>query len=135
MALNFPDVGENLALEMIVNKTAAQNLSLRLYLTNITPSDTDTATTYSANEASFTGYSAITLTGASWGTAASGAITYGSQQTFTCSGTGATQNVYGYFVTQVTSGILLYSEKDASAPAPITNSGDKLLITPTIGAN
>lgn len=133
MALNFPDVGENLALEMIVNKTAAQNLNLRLFTSNTTPADTDTAGTYT--EASFTGYAGITLTGASWGTAASGVITYGSQQTFTCSGTGATQNVYGYYVTQVTSGILLYSERDASAPAPITNSGDALKLTPTIGAN
>jgi hypothetical protein len=132
MPLNFPDVGENLALEMIVNRTAPQNLVLRLYRSNTTPSDTDTAGTYT--EASFPGYSAITLTGASWNAAASGTIAFGSQQTFTCSGT-STDDIYGYYVTQTTSGILLYSERDASAPFAVRNSGDNVRLTPTISAN
>jgi hypothetical protein len=132
MALNFPDVGENLSLEMIVNKTAPQNLVLKLYKNDITPSDTDTASTYT--EATFSGYSAITLTGASWGTASSGTITYGSQQTFTCDDT-ATDDIYGYYVVQATSGTLLYSERDGSAPLAIRSSGDAIKITPTISAN
>ena len=98
MALNVPDVGENLILEMLVNKTAAQNQTLKLFKNNITPSDTDTAGTYT--ESTFTGYAASSLTGASWGAAAAGTITYGSQQTFTCSGASA-ESVYGYYVIQV----------------------------------
>lgn len=133
MALNFPDVGENLALEALVNKTAAQNLVLKLFSNNITPSDTDTAGTYT--EATFTGYSAITLTGASWGSASAGTITYGSQQTFTRSSTGTTENIYGYYCIQTTSTILMYSERDASAPFAVTNNGDAIKITPTISAN
>lgn len=133
MALNFPDVGENLVLEMIVNKTAPQNLNLRLFSNNITPADTDTAATYT--EATFAGYAAIALAGGSWGAAAAGVITYGAQQTFTRSSTGTVENIYGYYVTQSVSGVLLYSERDASAPAPITNAGDALKLTPTIGAN
>ena len=132
MALNFPDVGENLSLEMIVNKTAPQNLVLKLYKNNITPSDTDTAATYT--EAAFGGYTAITLTGASWGSASSGTITYGSQQTFTCNAA-ATDDIYGYYVVQATSGTLLYSERDSDAPLAIRNSGDAIKITPTISAN
>lgn len=132
MALNFPDVGENLSLEMIVNKTAPQNLVLKLFKNNITPSDTDTAGTYT--EATFGGYTAITLTGSSWGTASSGTIAYGSQQTFTCNAT-ATDDIYGYYVVQAVSGTLLYSERDASAPLAIRNSGDAIKITPTISAN
>lgn len=132
MPLNFPDVGENLVLGMIVNRTAPENLSLRLYINNITPSDTDTAGTYT--QAGFPGYAAITLTGASWNAPSGGTITYGSQQTFTCSGT-STDDVYGYYVVQVTSGTLLYSERDASAPFAVRNSGDNVRITPTISAN
>lgn len=132
MALNFPDTGENLSLEMITNKTAPQNLVLRLYQNNITPSDTDTAGTYT--EATFTGYAAITLTGANWNAASAGTITYNAQQTFTCSGA-SSNNIYGYYVTQATSGILLYSERDASAPFAIANTGDAVKITPTISAN
>lgn len=131
MALNFPDVGENLALEMITNKTAPQNLVLKLYKNNITPSDTDTAATYT--EADFTGYSAITLTGASWGVASGGTIAY-AQQTFTCSGA-SSNSIYGYFVIQTASTVLLYSERDASAPFTVTVSGDAVKVTPTISAN
>lgn len=132
MALNVPDVGENKALENIVNKTAPENLVLRLFKNNITPSDSDTAATYT--EAVFPGYAAITLTGATWGAASAGTITYGSQQTFTCSGV-ATDDIYGYYVTQVTSGVLMWSERDGAAPFAIRNSGDAVKITPTISAN
>jgi hypothetical protein len=131
MAINVPDVGENLVLEMIVNKTASQNLNLRLYKSNTTPADADTAGTYT--ESTFTGYSAITLTGASWGTASGGSIAY-AQQTFTCSGAGS-EACYGYYVTQATSGVLLYSERGTGVPFSITTVGDNVKVTPTITAS
>lgn len=132
MALNFPDTGENLALEMIVNKTAPQNLVLKLYKNNITPSDTDTAGTYT--EAVFSGYAAITLTGATWSAASAGSIAYSAQQTFTCNAV-ATDDIYGYYVVQLSSGTLVYSERDGAAPLAIRNNGDQIKITPTISAN
>lgn len=132
MALNVPNTGENIALEALVNKTAPQNLVLKLYQNNITPSDTDTAGTYT--EATFGGYSAATLTGASWGAASAGTITYGSQQTFTCNGT-TPNSIYGYFVVQATSGTLVYSERASGAPLSVTNNGDAVKITPTISAD
>jgi hypothetical protein len=133
MALNFPDTGENIALEALVNKTAPQNLVLRLYQNNITPSDTDTAGTYT--EATFAGYSAATLTGASWNAASGGSIAYSSQLAFTRSTTGSPQSIYGYYVTQATSGILVYSERDSAGPFSITNENDAIRITPTITAD
>lgn len=132
MPLNFPDSGENLVLGMITNRTSPENLVLRLFRNNITPSDTDTAGTYT--EAVFPGYASITLTGASWNAPSGGTIAYGAQQTFTCSGT-STDDIYGYYVTQLTSGTLLYSERDAAAPFAVRNSGDNIRITPTISAN
>lgn len=132
MPLNVPDVGENRILEMIVNKTAPQDLYVRLFINNITPADTDTAGTYT--QAGFPGYAQIALAGASWGAASAGSITYGSQQTWTCSGV-ATDDVYGYYVVQQSSGVLIWSERDASAPIAIRNNGDALKITPTISAN
>lgn len=133
MALNFPDTGENIALEAVVNKTAGQNLVLKLYSNNITPSDTDVAGTYT--EATFAGYSAITLAGASWNAAAGGSITYSAQQTFTRSSTGAPENIYGYYCVQAVSGTLVYSERDAAAPFAVTNLNDAVKITPSISAN
>jgi hypothetical protein len=132
MALNFPDVGENLALEMIVNKATPQNLVLKLFESNTTPAESDTAGTYT--EATFTGYSAINLTGASWNAASGGSIAYGSQQTFTSSAV-QSKSVYGYYVIQVTSGTLLYSERDGAAPFSITQNGDTVKLTPTITAS
>jgi len=132
MALNVPNVGENIALENFVNKATPQNPVLRLFINSVTPSDTDTAGTYT--EAGFPGYSAITLTGSSWNNAASGSIAFGSQQTFTCSGA-STDDVYGYYITQVTSGVLMWSERDASAPFEVRLSGDAIRLTPTITAN
>jgi hypothetical protein len=132
MALNVPDVGENAILEMIVNKTAAQDLRVRLFKNNITPSDTDTGATYT--ESTFPGYAFIALPGASWNAAAAGSIAYSSQQTWTCSGAAA-ENCYGYYILQSVSGILMWSERDASAPFAIANSGDQVKLTPQIGAN
>lgn len=131
MPLLVPIVGENVILENITNRTAPQNLVLRLFQSNTTPADTDTAGTYT--ESTFPGYGAITLIGASWNAAASGSIAYSAQQTITCSGS-ASQNVYGYYITQVISGILMWAERDASAPFAIANSGDAVKITPTITA-
>lgn len=131
MALNFPDVGENLALEAVVGKTNATALTVRLYKSNTTPSDSDTAATYT--ESTFTGYSAAALTAGTWGSASGGTITYGAQLTYTCSGA-SSESVYGYYVTNA-GGVLLYSERDASAPFAIANSGDAVKLTPTISAN
>jgi hypothetical protein len=129
MALVFPDVGENIVLEALVNKTAPQNLILRLYTSNTTPGEADTAGTYT--EATGNGYSAITLTGASWGTASGGSIAY-AQQTFTF--TGNLGNVYGYYMTQATSGTLVFAERFTDGPYNIVNNGDQIKITPTITA-
>ena len=132
MALNVPNVGENIALGVLVNKTAAQDLVLRLYQNNIVPADTDTAATYT--EATFSGYAPITLTGSSWGTPTNGSISY-AQQTFTHNGGGTSNNIYGYYVKQVTSGTLVYSERDPAAAFLIANLGDNIKITPTITAD
>ena len=129
MPLVFPDAGENIVLEALVNKTAPQNLVLRLYTSNTTPGESDTASTYT--EATGSGYSAITLTGASWGSASGGSISY-AQQTFTFSG--ALGNVYGYYMTQASSGTLVYAERFSDGPYNIANNGDQIKITPTITA-
>ena len=133
MALLFPNTGENIALEALVNKTAPQNLVLKLFSSNTTPAEGDTAGTYT--EATFAGYVAATLTGASWGAASAGTITYGNEQTFTRSTTGTAENIYGYFVVQATSGTLVYAERDGAAPFAVTNANDAIKITPTISAD
>lgn len=130
MALLVPNNGEGDALSYFVNKSAPENLILRLYTNNVTPSEADVTATYT--EASGFGYASVTLAGASWGAPSEGApssIAY-AQQTFTF--TGALGNVYGYYLTRATSGRIAYSERFSDGPYNIVNNGDAIKITPTI---
>lgn len=133
MALTVQNNGEVVALSYLVNKTTPENLVLRFFTNNITPSETDTAATYT--EANGGGYAAVNLTGASW-TVTAGApssATY-AQQTFTFTGplTG-NQNIYGYYFTRATTGDIILSE--AFAVFTPAASGDNIKITPAITAD
>ena len=129
MTLLVPNNGEGDGVSYFVNKTAPENLVLRLYTSNTTPAETDTTATYT--EASGFGYASVTLTGASW-TVAEGAPTLASfaQQTFTF--TGSLGNVYGYHLTRITSGRIAYAERFTDGPYNIVNNGDQIKITPQI---
>lgn len=134
MALMIPRIGQSDGLQYFVNKAAPQDLVMRLFKNDITPAETDTAASYT--EATFTGYAAITLTGASWGAPVQGTpsnISY-AQQTFTSSATQASQSIYGYYYTRFTSGNLAGAERFSGAPFPIANNGDNIKITPQITA-
>lgn len=128
MALLVPNAAEDVMLQNILNKTAPQNLKLKLYKNNITPGESDTEATYT--EANFTGYADVTLTGASW-TITPGAPTLASyaQQTFTSTADQTAQSIYGVFVVQVTSGKLMWAERFANTYT-IANNNDAILYTP-----
>jgi len=130
MALVVCDGGELIALKALVNHTAqSTNLTLKLYKSDTTPGNTDTAGTYT--EADFTGYSAATLTGASW-VVTGNPVTY-AKQTFTSSAGSQNQNVYGYFI--VAGAALIYAERFTDGPYNIANDGDKIEVTPSLGAD
>lgn len=123
--------GEDIFLKAGVNKTAGQNLILKLYKNNVTPAESDVEGGYT--EATFTGYSAVTLTGASW-TATPGApsqVTY-AQQSFTSSADQTTESIYGYFLVQASSGLLVAAERFSDGPYPISFNGDIIKVTPKI---
>lgn len=133
MTIVVPNNGEGDALEYFVNKSAPQNLVLRLYSNNITPAETDTAATYT--ELVGNGYGPIALAGATWGAPSEGApssIAY-PEQTFTF--TGAAGNVYGLFCTRATSGRIALAERFTGAPVVVNNNGDTIKVTPQITAD
>jgi hypothetical protein len=100
---------------------------LRLYKSNTTPGDSDTAATYT--EAAFAGYAASTLTAANWSITTGNPSTCAyAEQTFTANAT-ATEDIYGYFVTRASDGKLLYSERFTNGPYAMRNSGDAIKIT------
>lgn len=132
MAMTFANTGEVTALNYLVNKTAPENLVYKLFANNITPSETDTAATYT--EAAGGGYASQTLTGANW-TVTGGAPSVASHAQLTYTFTGAlTTNttIYGYFVVRATTGDLVCAETFTSF-TPATN-GDNIKLTPQITA-
>jgi len=134
VTLLVPNVGEDLALQYLVNKASPQNLVLRLFKSNTTPAEGDTAGTYT--EADFTGYAALTLAGASW-TVTPGAPSQAAyaQQTFTSSAEQASQSIYGYYLTRLTGGELVYAERFTDGPYAIAHLGDAIKVTPQITAD
>ena len=130
MALVVPLVGEALALKAFLNTTAGQDQKLDLFATNVTPAETDTHTSYTAAVGG--GYAQKTMSGASWSyTGTSPCEASYAQQTWTFTGTLTTNGtIFGYFVTQTTSGTLMWAE--ATTNFTPTNNGDLYLLTPKI---
>ncbi len=125
-------VGEQQILSILLAGTATENLTLKLYVNNITPSITDVAGTYT--EMSTQGYAALTLTrGGTWSVAGTNpAVATYAQQTFNFNGTGGTTQVYGYFVVGATSTTLYWAERFSDGPYPISFNGDQIKITPKL---
>jgi hypothetical protein len=109
---------------------AVQDLELRLYKNNVTPSDTDTAATFTQSD--FSGYAAVPLArGAGWTLVAGHPSSAGyAQQTFASDAAQAVQQAYGYYVVGASSGKLAWAERFGTGPFPIGNLGDEVLVTP-----
>ena len=146
MPLVVPHEGELRLMSDMFGGGTLENWQLCLFNSNITPNEADTAATYTAHEATFTGYSRITLTrsisGTTWNTptsvAPSGTPSWSSRtlvghtqygtgpQVWTCGATGDT--VYGYFVIGVSSGKLIFAE--AFPTARTLANGDTVDVQP-----
>lgn len=124
MSLIITSAGKTQALSYLVGKdTTVQSLTLKLYGNNITPSSSDTPTTYT--EVTGGGYSSISLSAASWSVDSSSA-TYPQQS---WSFTGSVGNVYGYYVTTSDNTAVIFAEKFDDGPYNVTNSGDIIRVT------
>ena len=131
MALVAPNVGVQEILKRALNVSATGDVSLKLFKSNTTPGETDTTSTYT--EATFTGYAAKTLTGASWTvTNADPSEASYAEQTFTSTASSQNEAVYGYYVTNSGGTILLWAERFTDGPYTIVNNGDAIKVTPKI---
>lgn len=132
MALVIPSASEKTLLDFTLGVTVPGNQILRLFVNNVSPDDAHTAASYT--EMSTLGYAAKTLTKTSWTTVAGSAgqpasSTYATQTwTFTA---GTPVTVYGYYITDTTSGLLLWAEAFASGKV-VQYTGDQIIIVPTI---
>jgi hypothetical protein len=131
-ALVLSDVGADVVLKGFFNDSWAsggRNLTLKLYCTNVTPADTNTAGSYTACTGG--GYADKTLTNGSW-TVSTGNdpsdATY-AEQTFTFTGVLTTNTtIYGYYVLDA-DGVLVWAELLGSTFTP-ANNGDNVKLTP-----
>ena len=130
MTLLVPDVGERTLLGQMLRDTAEAQ-TLKLYSSDTTPAEGDTASTYTESVAS--GYSAFSLTRASWSAPATNAgttsITNGTARVTTFTGSGT---INGYFIVGTTSTLLLWAERLFTSPGQSFLSGDSLTVTPYI---
>jgi hypothetical protein len=129
MSVLFTQLGEQLALQNLVNYAAPQTLILRLYSNNQTPTELDIASNYT--EVSGYGYTSTTLTPSSF-VFAEGVPTTATYPTITYTFTGAAGYIYGYFVTQSSSNALVFANRFTNAPIQIANNGDQIRVTLTI---
>jgi hypothetical protein len=124
MSILITDTGKQKILEYFVGKTSTtEGLTLKLYSNNVTPSVTDTPSSYT--EVTGGGYSSVSLTNSSW-VIDSGVATY-PQQTWTF--TASVGNIYGYYVVNNTSNQVVFAERFASGPYVVANSGDIIRVT------
>lgn len=131
MAILVPNDGEAQILNLLCNKAAVENMELRLFGSNTTPAETDTAATYT--ETAGGGYVKQTLAAGDWtvtGGGPSSAVC--AQKTFTFTGAVTGSNVYGYYLVGATSGKLYGVERFSDGPYAIANNGDQIKLTVTL---
>jgi len=132
MALVLADIGADEILKTYFNNTrpsGGNNLTLKLFATDVTPADTNTAGSFT--EANGGGYSAKTLNNGSWTVNAANdpSDAVYAEQTFTFTGPLTTNGtIYGYYVVDA-DGTLIWAEKFAATFTP-ANDGDQLKLTP-----
>lgn len=130
-ALTLVDEGADSILKAYFNNSPAPgNLILHLYCTNVSPADTNTVSSYT--ECTGGDYATKTLTNGSWTvtTANDPSDAVYAQQTFTFTGALTTNGtIYGYYVTNAGSTILIWAEL-LGTPFTPANNGDNVKITP-----
>lgn len=130
MALIVPAASENNLLSFLLGAIVPGNQLYKLYTNNVVSTD-DTLVAAGFTEMSTLGYAAKSITKTSWVVAQNALVGTGTyaQQTWTFTA-GTPVTVYGYFVIDATSGLLLWFEPFAASKV-IQNAGDQILITPT----
>jgi len=129
MALLVPNVGEEEMLKRIIGDVSGGDVTLHLYGDNITPTETDTVSSYTELTGG-NGYSKKVLDGTWTISGDPTGASYPEYEFSFNSGTGET--VYGYFVTDSTDTVLLWAERFSDAPYTIPTGGGSIFITPKI---
>lgn len=131
------DDGSRRLLDVLTNNLSVHDLDGAKACLFTAPTSVDHTTALgSITEATFPGYARITLSAGNWPAASVSShvagSTYSTALTWTCTGGGAAQQVYGIYILDSTGTYLLYIATFAGAPYQMLNNGDQIQDTPTI---
>ena len=129
----IPQQAEADSLRYYVNKTRPEDLVLRLYSNDVTPTEEDTSATFT--EGNHGGYAPKPLKGSNWSEPVQGSpsfITY-PEQTFNF--TGPSGRYYGYYMTRAISGKLAGAGRFEDGPYTIQSASHSVKVTPTISCH
>lgn len=115
----------------LVDALVDQNLTLRWFQNDVTPSGDFNASAFV--EADFSGYSAQALTSANWDIVPGGTTiaTYNTPRTVSADANGQDQNLYGIYITRNSDSMVVHYERFATARY-INDNGDQSSYTPRI---
>lgn len=112
MSFILSNEGEVRLIETAFNKESQEDLKLKLFTNDVTPSDSSTVASFT--EATESGYSESTLTGSNWAASTSAGVTTAIYNGST--GVDFTFNeavtIYGYFITSNDGTVLIGAERN-----------------------
>ena len=123
MAIQLTSTGIN---TMLSSFLGSEGQILKLYSNDVDPEVSTTVTQFT--EFTGDGYSAKTLESTNWSVAAGVATTTPQTWEFT----GATGEVYGYYLVGASTGSLIAAEKFSNGPYTVAVSGDKITVSITL---
>ena len=123
MAIQLTTTGIN---TMLSSFLGSEGQILKLYSNDVDPEVSTTVTQFT--EFTGDGYSAKTLESTNWSVAAGVATTTPQTWEFT----GATGEVYGYYLVGASTGSLIAAERFSNGPYTVAVSGDKITVSITL---
>lgn len=132
MAIVYPNVGRVYAAQLVTKKATPEDLILRLFKNNVSPAVGSVLADFT--EATFSGYSLVTLTPANWSETSATVVRsdYAPAVEFTSDAGSQNEDIYGYYIATVTSGILVAVERFTNAPFNVADLGDKITVPPVM---
>ncbi len=129
MPLVIPNTFEIGILNLVLNKAMPEDIKIKLYTNDVTPSEDDDENTYV--EVIGNGYSSILLSPISWDIQ-DGNPTTAAHPEVTFNFTGAVGNIYGYFIVGEDTGTLKWAERFSNGPFNVAVSGSSIKIRPRL---
>lgn len=132
MSLEMPSAAEVQTLRLMTNNAQPEDLVLKLYQNDATPSATSTASAFIT--ATFPGYADVELVPGEWSfTEGNPSVAlYNEHVEFASTGGPQTQQIYGYYIVGADSGLLRWAERFDPLPNATIGEENPIRVRPRI---